>query len=125
MPNRENTLTTLTKGDAMKTAYYEIAIRPHSAGFGVYELGEQNYSPNDAWADLADLEAKMATAPDEILPLVEALHNEDFIDAGVIDIRGRIYGGDPPYLYACLSPDGMGIRYTGIETEEVADDFWN
>ncbi|MBI4001580.1 MAG: hypothetical protein HY348_07335 [Nitrospira defluvii] len=105
-------------------AYYEISIEPHHAGFGMYQPGEHNYAPQYAWADLSDLEQEMADGgSNALLPLDEALHDADFIGAGIDDIRGKIYGGDPLKIYAALRAGE--IRYCGVERAEVPADYWD
>lgn len=106
----------------MKIAYYELSITPHHAGFGMYDRGEDNCSREHAWANLPDLEAEMMSNAEDLLPLDEARTNDAFLAAGITNIRGRIYGGDPTYLYAYLS-DGE-LAYTGVDSVEVPEDFW-
>lgn len=105
-------------------AYYEIGISRHHAGFGMYELGEHNYSSDSAWAELSDLEQAMIDgACGQLVPLAEALTDTDFLAAGVEDIRGKIYGGDPAYIYAIHLEDGE-IAYSGISVAEVESNYW-
>ncbi len=105
----------------MSTAYYEIGICRHHAGFGMYELGQHHYSTSAAWADLMDLEQAMRDgARGELLPIDEALADADFLAAGIEDIRGKIYGGNPDYIYAILSDDGE-IAYTGVTSVDKED----
>lgn len=101
-------------------AYREICISHHHAGFGMYQLGEAN---GEAWAYLSDLEKEMDHNLDCMLPLEEALQDDEFVAAGIEDIRGKIYGGDPTYIYANLS-DGA-ITYYGIEEQAIAKDYWD
>ena len=107
----------------MKTAYYEIGITPHHSGFGMWELGNRNYSPEFAYADLTDLEQAMRDGGcDDLLLIDEALTDTQFIVLGVIDIRGRIYGGNPALLY--VARRDSELQYCGIETCEVPANYW-
>jgi len=96
-------------------AYKEITVYHAHSGFGMYQIGESN---GEAWESLYDLEVAIGVL---FLPLAEALNDEAYIAAGVEDITGKIYGGDPDYLYARLdqSPDGLEIGYFGINKIEV------
>ena len=106
----------------MKTAYYETQITPAHSGFGEYQRGEDQYSPQMAWADENDL-LKEIDGDFEIID--DALQSERFINAGVEDIRGKIHGGNPEELYAILNETEGYVNYFGIESIEVPDDYWN
>lgn len=106
--------------------YYEVTISPHHGGFGMYQLGEHNYSPQMAWALRSDLEDEISSAA-EFLPIDAALADSEFQAAGIEDIRGRIYGGDPAHLYAVLDADPEGklcIYYFGIEAAQVPENYF-
>jgi hypothetical protein len=109
------------RGKTMNTSsYYQVSIP--SAGFGMYQR-EPVFRSGSTWANLYDLEAEIAQSiSDEFLPLDEALEDPAFVEAGVEDIRGRIYGGDPTNVYAILE-DGQ-IGYFGIEEVEAPDNYW-
>ena len=110
-----------------QTAYTEVAIRQHFAGFEMFTRGEIDFSSGNAWAFLSDLEMEIAQNGIEFLPIEEALQDPRYQAAGVEDIRGRIEGGDPDYLYARLDHDpdmGLEVAYFGVESAEVAEDLW-
>lgn len=105
--------------------FYEVAISPSHGGFGMYDTGEHNYSPQNAWVSLSDLENELFAKGLDFLPIDEAISASEYQAAGVEDIRGRIYGGDPKHLYAGLSDyEGSGVYYFGIEAAEVSDDYF-
>ena len=106
-------------------AFREITISGHHAGFGMYQLGEAN---GDAWASVSDLIQEIADSGITFLPLEEALSDHDFIAAGVKNICGKIYGGDPDSIFATLdeTPDGQAeVNYFGIIEIKVDADQWD
>lgn len=111
--------------DSTQTAYFEITISQAHSGFGMWQLGEQNFSTETAWADDSDLFSEIDfhfLSPDE------ALADSDFISAGVEDIRGKIYGGDPERIFAYIQkePDNtQSISYFGIQSTEVPANYWD
>lgn len=102
------------------TAYYEVNISSASSGFGMFQLGEKNYSPEYAYADKSDL---LAAIDENFLPLDEAIEDPAFIAAGIVDVRGRIYGGDPEQIFALLYCGD--IVYFGVESAQVPENYWN
>lgn len=107
--------------------FYEVAIRSSHGGFGMFEAGERDYSPLSAWASLSDLENEVFATGLDFLPIDEALCDSRFEAAGIEDIRGGIYGGDPLHLYAVLDTstwDRPTVYYFGIETATVPDDYF-
>ena len=62
-----------------------------------------------------------------LIDLETALEDEDFIEAGIEDIRGRIYN-EPGMIYCVLDVEGDGspcVRYFGVEEGEVPEDFFD
>ena len=104
----------------MQTAYKEITINRHHAGFGMYQIGEAN---GEAWANEADILLEISGNGIEFLPLDEAIADPRYLAAGVEDIRGKIYGGDPAEIFASIGADG-DIGYFGIIECQVADNYW-
>ena len=108
----------------MKTMkiYTEFTIKPADSGFGMWQRGEKQVSPQNSYADLSDL-----VMAGELIDLDAALADEDFIEAGIEDIRGRIYN-EPAYIYCVLGEEGDGspcVRYFGVEEDEVPEDFFD
>ena len=104
------------------TIYTEFTIKPADSGFGMWQRGEKPIGPETSYADLYDL--VMAGG---LVSLETALEDDDFIAAGIEDIRGRIYN-EPGLIYAKLYVEGDGsprVRYYGIEEDEVPEDFFD
>jgi hypothetical protein len=101
--------------------YTEIFIRPHHSGFGMYQVGELQISPQTSWADYSDLRFAIAQNSDAMLELSEALDDPEFQEAGVEDISGRIYD-EPNTLFARIYKGELS--YFGIVESDVADDYY-
>ena len=104
------------------TIYTECTIRPADSGFGMWQRGEKAIGPETSYADLSDL-----IMAGELIDLDDALADEDFIRAGIEDIRGRIYN-EPGRIYAVLGTECDGspcVRYYGVEEDEVPEDFFD
>ena len=102
--------------------YSECTIKPADSGFGMWQCGERAVGPETSYACLSDL-----VADGELIDLETALADEDFITAGIEDIRGRIYN-EPAYIYCVLGEEGDGspcVRYFGVDEDEVPDDFFD
>lgn len=83
--------------------YHEVAITPHHAGFGMWQVGEAG----EGWADEEDLVAEIAANfKGDIYEL-----GEDEIPESVEDIRGKIYN-QPSRVFALV--DGDDIWYVGV-----------
>jgi hypothetical protein len=109
------------KGLKMKV-YTEFTIKPADSGFGMWQRGEKSVGPQTSYAYLNDL-----IMDGELIDLDDALADEDFIEAGVEDIRGRIYN-EPGRIYAVLGEEGDGwpcVRYFGVDEDEVPEDFFD
>ena len=102
--------------------YTEVSIRPTDSGFAMYEAGELQISPQTSWAIFGDLCFEIAQNSEAMGYLTQALEDQEFIDAGVEDIAGRIYN-QPDKLFARIN-DGQ-LSYFGIVETEVSDDFYN
>ena len=103
------------------TIYTEFTIKPADSGFGMWQRGEKPIGPETSYADLYDL--VMAGG---LVSLETALEDDDFIAAGIEDIRGRIYN-EPAYIYCVIGEEGDGspcVRYFGVEEDEVPEDFF-
>ena len=104
------------------TIYTEVTIKPADSGFGMWQRGEKTVGPQTSYACLSDL-----IMDGELIDLDAALADEDFIKAGIEDIRGRIYN-EPGLIYAVLGEEGDGspcVRYFGVEEDEVPEDFFD
>ena len=104
------------------TIYTECNIKPAHSGGGMWQRGEKQVSPQNSYAFLSDL-----VMAGELIDLDDALADEDFIKAGVEDIRGRIYN-EPAYIYCVIDKQGDGspcVRYIGVEEDEVPEDFFD
>ena len=103
------------------TIYTEFAIKPADSGFGMWQRGEKQVGPQTSYADLSDL-----VMAGELIDLDDALADEDFIEAGVEDIRGHIYD-EPGMIYCVLGEEGDGspcVLYYGVDEDEVPEDFF-
>jgi len=109
------------------TVYTEVPIREAHGGFGEYQCGEKSISPQNSCGVLRDLECMCGG-----LPLEDALLDQDYVDAGVEDISGRVHNR-PSYIYAKIVPDyqmdedgnlAPGVQYFGIDEDEVPEDFY-
>lgn len=108
------------------TVYTQVCITPHHAGFGMWESGELQVSPENSWALRSDLLHVIGENFDEVLPIAEALEREDLLALGVENIEGRIYNG-PDCLYVAVSENGEGEKefgYFGIEETQVPENFF-
>jgi len=101
--------------------YTAVSIAPHHSGFGMYQTGELQVSPQTSYADFGDLCFEIAQNSDAMGYLSQALEDEEFVNAGVEDISGRIYN-EPEKLFAQIN-DGE-LHYFGIVETEVANDFF-
>ena len=104
------------------TIYTECTIKPADSGFGMWQRGEKQMGRETSYADLSDL--IMAGG---LIDLDDALADEDFIKAGIEDIRGRIYN-EPGLIYAVIGEEGDGspcVLYYGVEEDEVPEDFFD
>ena len=103
------------------TIYTEFTIKPADSGFGMWQRGEKQVGPQTSYADLSDL-----VMDGELIDLEAALEDPDFIEAGIEDIRGRIYN-EPGRIYCVLVEEGDGspcVRYFGVDEDEVPEDFF-
>ncbi len=103
------------------TIYTSCSIMPAPSGFGMWQRGEKQMGRETSYADLYDL--VMAGG---LIDLEAALEDPDFIEAGIEDIRGRIYN-EPGMIYCVLDEEGDGspcVRYFGVEEDEVPEDFF-
>ena len=113
------------KNTKTTAAFTEVCISPAHSGFGMFQRGESN---GTAWADCSDLEAEISSAGLNFLPINEALADSEFISAGIEDISGKIYGGDPDHIYARIDDGPNGektVGYFGIDEIEVDEDYWD
>jgi hypothetical protein len=101
--------------------YTEVSILPHHSGFGMFQTGELQVSPQTSWADYGDLRFEICQNSEAMLELSEALDDPEFQEAGVEDISGRIQN-QADYLFARIN-DGT-INYFGIVESEVPDNFY-
>lgn len=103
--------------------YTSVIISPHHAGFGMYERGEIQSSPENSWAYFQDLISEMSNNLFSLMKIEDALDNQEFIEAGIEDIRGKIYN-EPSHIYAAIDDYGSLI-YFGIVESEVSENFFN
>ena len=104
------------------TIYTAFAIKPAHSGFGMWQRGEKPVGPETSYAFLSDL-----IMDGEMVGLDDALADTDFIEAGIEDIRGRIYN-EPGRIYAVLDVEGDGypcVRYYCVDEDEVPEDFFD
>lgn len=98
-------------------------ISPHHSGFGMYERGEIQSSPENSWACYQDLVSEISLNSNSFMKIEDALKDSEFIEFGVEDIRGRIYN-EPPYVFAAID-DYQNLVYFGIVESEVSDSFFD
>ena len=103
------------------TIYTEVSITPAHSGFGMFDRGELQIGQQTSFADLSDLLFEIANNSDAVLPLDEAIADEDFKDLGIEDISGNIHN-QPSRLFARI--DRGELSYFGIEESEVSEDFY-
>ena len=116
----ETTARTGGRQDKM-TIYTSCSITPAASGFGRWERGEKQTGRETSYADLYDL-----VMAGELIDLETALADDDFIAAGVEDIRGRIEN-EPGMIYCVIDEEGYGypcVLYCGVEEDEVDEDFF-
>ena len=103
------------------TIYTLCNITPAHSGFGMWDRGEVQSSPENSYAFLGDLEARA-----EITPLESALEDEDFKSAGIENINGRIHN-QPGRLYAKIYEDiyGSRVHYYGVVESEVPENYFD
>lgn len=91
-----------------KQPYYsDCIITKHSGGFGMYQTGE--YS-DLKWSYESDLIDEIAGG-DLMLPIAEALTNQEFIDLDIRDIRGLV-NNEPDSIYCKIEDDK--VIYIGV-----------
>jgi len=103
------------------TIYTEYTIKPADSGFRMWQRGEKQVGPQTSYAYLSDL-----VMDGELIDLEAALEDPDFIEAGIEDIRGRIYH-EPGRIYAVLGEESDGspcVLYYGVDEDEVPEDFF-
>lgn len=103
------------------TIYTACNIKPADSGFGMWQRGEKQTGRETSYADLYDL-----VMAGSLTDLDDALANEDFIAAGIEDIRGRIEN-EPDRIYVVLGEECDGspcVHYCGVEEDEVPEDFF-
>lgn len=87
-------------------AYREYRIKPHYAGFGMWQQESEGSEPFDDDRDI------IAAVADNGCALVE-LGTPEVIALGAEDIRGQIYG-ERGTIYAFAFGDPQDIGYTAI-----------
>jgi hypothetical protein len=88
----------------------------------MWERGEVHTSPENSFAFAGDLIQAIYNSSDSVLPLGEALTDDEFIALGVEDIRGKIYN-QPSKIFARIYRDTL--TYFGIVESEVPASFYN
>ena len=103
------------------TVYTDCNINPCPSGFGEYQRGELVVSPETSFSELSTLELKGG-----LTAIDDALIDEEFIAAGVRDIRGLIHN-EPSRIYCKLEKDYDYVRvaYYGVDETEVSTEFYN
>lgn len=114
-------MKTNTTAPGKMTIYTEVVITPHHSGFGMFERGEVQSSPDNSYAFDSDLLQVAGENSDSVLPIDEAIADADFIALGVQDIRGKIYN-QPDQVFARI--DRGELSYFGIVANEVPEDFF-
>ena len=90
--------------------YYEVSIRKHHAGFGMWEAGEAH---GEGWEDEQNLVAAIAQHVAEMCEL----GGPDPLPSEVEDIRGRI-SHEPLRVFAIRHYGHEDIAYLGIVERE-------
>ena len=88
----------------------------------MWQRGEKQVGAQTSYADLNDL-----IMAGDLIDLETALEDPDFIEAGIQDIRGRIYN-ETSLIYCAICEQGYEspcVLYYGIEEDEVEEDFFD
>jgi hypothetical protein len=99
-----------------------VDIMPHHSGFGMWQRGEVQVSPDNSWAYFGDLLNEVKQNSYLCKSIEEALTDEEFIAKGIIDIRGKIYN-QPDNIHAVIDDYGA-LSYFGIAETIVSDKFY-
>lgn len=91
------------------TLYAETTIRPHHAGFGMYDIDANVPSDNDYSDDLDILNAITDGTVYEL--------GVDTLPDGVEDIRGKIYN-QPDRVFALVRDGEESVAYFGLIAKE-------
>jgi len=100
--------------------YTPVEINLSLRGFG-YQLDPFKPNQDNSWERKKDVVKWIRATTCSVLELGEALHDDEFIDVGIRDIRWIYYDG-PDCIYAKNGHDGL--QYIGIVETEVDDDFF-
>jgi hypothetical protein len=95
----------------MTTLYAETTIRPHHAGFGMYDVDAAN-SPSD-YSDDADILNEITDGTVYELGV-------DTLPDGVEDIRGKIYN-EPTRVFALVLDADESVVYFGLIAKEFLE----
>jgi hypothetical protein len=79
--------------------YTAVQITPHHAGFGMFQCGELQVSPQNSWAYFDNLISEFKINSYAVAPISLTLKDPEFISKGIIDVRGHIYN-EPENIYA-------------------------
>lgn len=102
--------------------YTLVQIDPHHAGFGMYQRGELQVSPQNSYAYHDDLISECVNNSCTVASIDLALGDSEFIEKGVTDIRGHIYN-EPSNIYAVIDDYGS-LGYFGVVESDVGEDFY-
>lgn len=100
------------------TKYYEVTIKPHYAGFGMWQASTEKPGDDNLWDDVNDL---LSECTSNVGPLYE-LGVDDLPD-GLEDIRGSIYN-EPDRVFGYFVRDSQGESegyYFGIREVTEAE----
>ena len=104
------------------TIYTEVSITADHAGFGMYRACEIQASPETSYIDESDLIGAIDQNSDDVLPIEEAILNDEFIALEVEDIDGKIMN-QPNRVFARIYRGELS--YFGIVESEVDENFFN
>ena len=101
--------------------YTEVSITPHSSGFGMFQRGELQVSPQNSYAHFDDLISAYNNSSYAVASINLALNDPEFIAKGIVDVRGHIYD-EPSNIYAVINDYG-NLGYFGVVESDIAEDF--
>lgn len=103
----------------MATKYYELRISNPDEATGVRQV--TTYQLPEIYGDIGELLDAVADNGFEFMELYDALRDDRFVELGVKDIRLRLEGERPDYVYAVVG--NKTIDYFGVKEIEVEEEL--
>lgn len=102
--------------------YTAVQITPHHSGFGMFQRGELQVSPQNSWAYFDNLISEFNINSYAVASINLALNDPEFIEKGITDVRGHIHN-EPSNIYAVIDDYGT-LGYFGVVESDVGEDFY-